>query len=144
MIGNSQGLNIEAQDWREDITYLLVMDPWSKGDYSRSIPEVIMVMEEPPAVNPPSGRVPGQELQAIPRSESRRRRNNRRNHVTELSLRVSGSRDKYRPKGGVGGGPPSPGTQRARPPPRARCGVAWMGGGPTPAPLRASGVVRHI
>ena len=59
MIGISQGLNIEAQDWREDIIKLLIMDPWSKVDYSRRIPEVIMVMEKPPEVNPPSGSVPG-------------------------------------------------------------------------------------
>src|SRR3954466_12651986 len=26
-LGTSQGLRIEAQDWREDITYILVMDP---------------------------------------------------------------------------------------------------------------------
>ena len=61
------------------------MDPWSKGDYSRHIPETIMVMERSPEVNPPSGRVPGQLLLAIPRSKSRRRQNNGRNRVTELS-----------------------------------------------------------
>ncbi|KAI5006425.1 hypothetical protein ZWY2020_033668 [Hordeum vulgare] len=37
--GISQGLTIQAQDWREDITYLLVMDPWSKEDYSRHVRE---------------------------------------------------------------------------------------------------------
>ena len=36
------------------------MDPWSKGDYSRHIREVLMVVEKPPEVNPPSGRVSGQ------------------------------------------------------------------------------------
>ena len=35
-----------------------------------------MVMEEPPEINPPCGRVSGQELMLIPISESRRRRNN--------------------------------------------------------------------
>ena len=47
-----------------------------------------MVVERPPKVNPPSGRVPGQVLQAIPRSESRRRWNSRYFRGTETSLRV--------------------------------------------------------
>ena len=34
------------------------MDPWSKGDYSWRNPEAIVVMEEPPEINPPSGKVP--------------------------------------------------------------------------------------
>src|SRR3954469_11682078 len=82
------------------------MDPWSKGDYSRHIPEVIMVMERPPEVNPPSGRVSGQLLLAIPRSESRRRQNSGRNRVTGLLSRVFGARGKYRPKGSLRGVPP--------------------------------------
>ena len=77
MIGSSQGLSIEAQNWREYIIELLIMDPWSKGDYSRWIPEAIMVVEKPPEVNRPSGREPGQDLQAIPRLESRRWWNSR-------------------------------------------------------------------
>ena len=76
------------------------MDPWSKGDYSRHIPATSMVVEWSPEVNPPSGRVPGQLLPAIPRLESRRRRNSGRNRVTGPSSRVSGARGKYRTKGG--------------------------------------------
>src|SRR4051812_30474780 len=95
MIGISQGLNIEGQDWREDIIYLLIMDPWSKGDYSRRILEAIMVVERPPEVNPPSGRVLGQIPQEIPRSESRRRRNTTSFCVAEFSLGISSTRDKY-------------------------------------------------
>ena len=81
------------------------MDPWSKGDYSRHIPEAIMVMERPPEVNSPSGRVPGQLLLAIPRSESRRRRNSGRNRVTGNSSRVSVSGAKYMPKEDLRGAP---------------------------------------
>src|SRR4051812_19863297 len=80
------------------------MDPWSKGDYSRHIPEAIMVMEGPPEVNPPSGKVLGQLLLAIPRSESRWR-NSGQNHVTGLLSRVFGARGKYRPKGDPRGAP---------------------------------------
>ena len=81
------------------------MDPWSKGDYSRRIREAVMVMERPPEVNPPSGRVPGQVLQAIPRSESRRRWNSRDFRVTGFSSRVFGTRAKYMPKGSLKGAP---------------------------------------
>ena len=91
-----------------------------------------MVMERPPKVNPPSGRVPGQVLLAIPRSESLWRRNSGRNRVTGLSSRVSVSGAKYMPKGGLRGGTPGPSDQRARPRPgRARqppgLGVAPLG-----------------
>src|SRR4051812_34557683 len=99
------------------------MDPWSKGDYSRSIPEAIIVMERPPEVKPPSGGVPGQVLLAIPRSESRRRWNNGRNRVTDLSSRFFGARGKYRPKGGLRGAPLD---QAATP--WLRQGGAWPGG----------------
>src|SRR3954463_5617770 len=53
---------VEAQRGEENITWLLVMDPWSKGGYSRHIQEASMEMEGLPEVNPPSGRVPGQRL----------------------------------------------------------------------------------
>src|SRR4051812_30993715 len=75
------------------------MDPWSNGDYSRHISEAIMLTERPPEVNPPSGRVPGQLLLAIPRSESIRRRHSGQNRVTGGSSRVCVSGDTYRPKG---------------------------------------------
>ena len=88
-----------------------------------------MLMEEPSEVNPPSGRVPGQVLQAILKSESRRRWNRKFFRVTGLYFGVFWTRAKYRPKGDLGGAP------------LAQAG-AWAGGGPPPALLRASGVFR--
>ena len=64
---------MEAQRGDENITYLLLMDPWSKGDYSRQIREVSMAMEGLPEVVPPFGRVPGQLLLAAPILKRRRR-----------------------------------------------------------------------
>src|SRR4051812_23341187 len=81
------------------------MDPCSKGDNPRHIPKAIMVMERPPKVDPPSGRVPGQVFLAIPRSKLRRRRNSRRNRVTGLSSKVFGTRVKYMPNGDLRGAP---------------------------------------
>ena len=57
------------------ITYLLVMDPWSKVDYSQHIQEASMEMEGLLEVIPPSGRVPGQRLLAAPILKRRQRRN---------------------------------------------------------------------
>src|SRR3954469_4282713 len=57
---------VEAQRGERFITYLLVTDPWSKGDYSRHIREASMAMDGLPKGVPPSGRVPGQLLQAAP------------------------------------------------------------------------------
>src|SRR4051812_32427880 len=112
------------------------MDTWSKGEYSRRIPESIMVMERPPKVNPPSGRVPRQVLPAIPISESRRRWISGRNRVTGNSSRVSGARAKYMPKESLRGGP---GGQVVRQPPGHAVEVpGW--GWPPRGPLRASGV----
>src|SRR3954470_17127506 len=45
---------------------LLITDPWSKGDFSRHIREASMAMDGLPEGVPPSGRVPGQLLQAAP------------------------------------------------------------------------------
>src|SRR3954471_17996811 len=64
---------VEAQRGEENITYLLVMDPWSKGDYSRHIWEASMAMEGLLEVVPPFGRVPGQILLAAPILKQRRR-----------------------------------------------------------------------
>ena len=52
----------------------MIMDPWSKVDYSRHIREASMAMEALPEVVPPSGRVPGQLLLAVPILKRRRRR----------------------------------------------------------------------
>src|SRR3954466_4452216 len=57
---------VEAQRVERFITYLLVTDPWSKGDYSRHIREASMAMDGLPEGVPPSGRVPGQLLLAAP------------------------------------------------------------------------------
>ena len=57
---------MEAQRGERFITYLLVTDPWSKGDYSRHIREASMTMDGLPEGVPPSGRVPAQLLQAAP------------------------------------------------------------------------------
>ena len=81
------------------------MDPWSKGDYSWHILKAIMVMEELPEVNPPFGRVPGQELLLILIPKSRRRWNSLVFRVTEFSLGFFWTRGKYRTKGDLGGGP---------------------------------------
>ena len=96
-----------------------------------------MVMEEPPEINPPSGRVPGQELLLIPILESRRWRNSKVYREKGSSSRVSGTGVKIGPKGGTGGGPTGPGGQRARP------RGAWARGGPPPRALLASGVFRR-
>src|ERR1041385_8125942 len=62
------------------------MDPWSKGDYSRHIREALMVVEKLPQINPPSGRVPGRGLLAIPISGSQRWRNRREFRCAEYFL----------------------------------------------------------
>ena len=64
-----------------------------------------MVMEGSPEFNPPSDRVPGQEILLISISKSRRRRNSRVFHKKESSSRVFRDACKYRPKGGIRGGP---------------------------------------
>src|SRR3954462_6691947 len=51
------------------------MDPWSKVDYLRIIREASMVVEKLPEVDPPSGRVLGRGLLALPILEAQRRRN---------------------------------------------------------------------
>ena len=91
-------------------------------------------------VNPPSGRVPGQLLLAIPRSESLRRRKSGRNRVTGLLSRVFRGRRIYRRKGTLRGGPPGPGGQRARSTSWPRQAAAWLGGGPPQGPLLAPGL----
>ena len=112
------------------------MDPWSKVDYSRHIREALMVVEKLPEINPPSGRVPGQGLLAIPISGSRWRRNSVEIRDTGFLPRVSGTGCKYRPKGGTGDGPLHPGGQVARPHPRPHQDAAWEEGATTGAPFR--------
>ena len=119
------------------------MDTWSKVDYSRHIREALMVVKKLPEINPPSGRVPGRGLLAIPILESLRRRNSGENRDAGSLFRVSGTGCKYRPKGGTRRWTHLPGGHWARPPSWPRQEAAWKGGGPPPALLRASGSFRH-
>ena len=96
-----------------------------------------MVMERPPKVNPPSDRVPGQLLLAIPRSKSLQRRNSGRNRVTGLLTRVFGVRTKYRRKGTLRGAP-WPRRLEGTTTPWSRQAAAWLGGGPPRGPLMTS------
>src|ERR1043165_4634678 len=95
-------LKVEAQRGERFITYLLVTDPWCKGDYSRHIREGSMAMEGLPEGVPPSGRVPGQLLLAAPILKRRRRyREENGNNISILG--VSSADSKYRPRGNRGG-----------------------------------------
>src|SRR4051812_24378144 len=89
------------------------MDPWSKVDYSRIIRGASMVVEKLLEVNPPSGRVPGRGLLALPILEARRRRN--RGEIGEKGSVLDGfrTRGKYRRRGKPGG------HQESRRPPGA-------------------------
>src|SRR3954464_1345994 len=112
----------------------LVMDPWSKGDYSRIIREASMVVEKVPVAILPSGRVPGRVLLALPILEAWRRRN--RDAIVEKGSRPEGFETcfKYTPKGGVGRFQGGPGAPPARP----RGGRATRAPRPLVAPLRLS------
>src|SRR3954452_15622067 len=94
---------VEAQRGERFITYLLVTDPWSKGDYSRHIREASMAMDGLPEGVPPSGRVPGQLLQAAPILKRRRRRYRGEFAEKRSILGVSTPRAKYRRRGAPGG-----------------------------------------
>ena len=99
-----------------------------------------MVMEEPPEINPPSGRVPGHELLLIPISGSRWRRNSGVNVEKKSSLKVFGTRGINRRKVGHQGRAylaRRPGGA-ASPWPRRVVACPW--GGPPMVALRASGV----
>src|SRR3954468_13220989 len=93
----------------------MVMDPWSKGDYSRIVREASMVVEKVPVVILPSGRAPGRVLLVLPIWEARRRRN--RDEIVEKGSRPEGFETcfKYAPKGGVGRHLGCPGGPTARP-----------------------------
>src|ERR1041385_2617720 len=75
------------------------MDPWSKGDYSRHIRAASMAMDGLPEGVPPSGRVPGQLLQAAPILKWRRRRYRGEFARKRSILWVSTPRGKYRRRG---------------------------------------------
>src|SRR3954464_12126945 len=90
---------VEAQRGERFITWLLVTDPWSKGDYSRHVREASMAMDGLPKGVPPSGRVPGQLLQAAPILKRRWRRYREENEKSRFFLGVSSSGGKYRRRG---------------------------------------------
>src|SRR3954468_9096460 len=94
---------VEAQKGERFITQLLVTDPWSKGDYSRHIREASMAMDGLPERVPPSGRVPGQLLQAAPILKRRCRRYRGEFAEKRSILGVSTPRAKYRRRGAPGG-----------------------------------------
>src|SRR6187399_469626 len=88
------------------------MDSWSKGDYSRLIREVSMVVERLPVVILPSGRVPGRVLLVLPILEARQQRNRDEIAKKGFPLEGFGTRYKYMPKGGISGGLGGPGAPR--------------------------------
>src|SRR3954463_3489325 len=90
---------VEAQRGERFTTYLLITDPWSKGDYSRHIREASMAMDGLPDGVSPSGRVPEQLLQAAPILKLRRRRYREEFAKIRFVLRVSTPRGKYRRRG---------------------------------------------
>src|SRR3954468_4551992 len=95
----------------------MVMDPWSKGDYSRHIREASMAMEGLPEVVPPSGRVAGQLLLAAPILRRRRRRYKEEIGNKRSILGVSSARAKYRRRGAPRGATRDPEISLARLPP---------------------------
>src|SRR3954470_16497540 len=108
---------VEAQRGERFITYLLITDPWSKGDYSRHIREASMAMDGLPEGVSPSGRVPEQLLQAAPILKRRWRRNRE-------EFAKKGSYYGFLPRGvniGEGGSREDPrGSQEA-----SWCGLGW-------------------
>src|SRR3954463_6063822 len=90
---------VEAQRGESFITYLLITDPWSKGDYSWHIREASMAMDGLPEGVSPSGRVPGQLLQAAPILKWWRRRNRELLAKKGSILGASTPRAKYRLRG---------------------------------------------
>src|SRR3954464_9915006 len=93
---------VEAQRRERLITYLLITDLWSKGEYSRHIREASMAMDGLPEGVPPSGRVPEQLLQTAPILKWRRRRYKGEIGKKGFILGVSSARGKYRRRGAPG------------------------------------------
>ncbi|KAI4996946.1 hypothetical protein ZWY2020_052288 [Hordeum vulgare] len=88
-----------------------------------------MVVEKLPEVNPPSGRVPGRGLLALPISEALRQWNGGEIRDSGSDDRVLCRRDKYRPKEGTRGGGPHPGGLVARPGGGPHRVAAWVSPG---------------
>src|SRR3954471_7323500 len=98
----------------------MIIDTWSKVDYSRIIREASKVVEKLPEVNPPSGRVPGRGLLVLSILEAWRRRN--RGEITKKGsiLEGFGTRGKYRRRVAAKGATWGPGGPLVRPHLRAR------------------------
>src|ERR1041384_5648249 len=124
---------VEAQRGERFITWLLITDPWSKGDYSRHVREASMAMDGLPEGVSPSGRVPEQLLQAAPILKRRRRRNREEFAKRGSILGVSTPRGKYRRRGASRGPTRQPGGLLARPRVRSRQGPSWSPGGGPPS-----------
>src|ERR1044071_7295519 len=104
------------------------MDPWSKGDYLRHIREASMAMDGLPEGVPPSGRVPGQLLQAAPILKRQRQRY--RGEFAKVRSILGGStpRAKYRRRGHRGAPPVcQEGPWRGPGWGRATCPPGWLG-----------------
>src|SRR4051812_45639464 len=118
------------------------MDPWSKVDYSRIVREASMVVEKLPEVNPPSGRVPGRGLLALPILEARRRPNRGEIAKKDSVLEGFGGRRIYSLWGGSQGGHQGsrrpPGTAPLLDTPGGRLGPWWV----PSSPLRDSVIFR--
>src|SRR3954469_22121297 len=130
---------VEAQRGERFITYLLVTDPLSKGDYSRHIREASMAMDGLPKGVTPSGRVPEQLLQAAPILKRRWRRYRGEIGKKGFVLGVSSPRGKYRRRGAPGGPTSQPGGPLARPRVGLRQGPFWPPGGGPPCLSRLFG-----
>src|ERR1044071_9727866 len=109
------------------------MDPWSKGDYSWHIQEASMAIDGLLEGVPPSGRVPGQLLQAAPILKWRRRRYREEFVKIRSVLGVFTPRGKYRRRGASRG----PTSQSGGCPARPRVGPChqppWLPGGGPPS-----------
>src|SRR3954466_11461144 len=124
---------VEAQRGERFITYLLVTDLWSKGEYSRHIREASMAMDGLPEGVTPSGRGPEQLLQAAPILKRRWRRDRGEIGKKGFVLGVSSARGKYRRRGAPGGPTSQPGGPLAWPRVGPRHLPSWLaGGGPPP------------
>src|ERR1041385_3905663 len=99
-----------------------------------------MVKGKLPEVDPPSGRVPGRSLLALPILKARRRQRNR-GEIAKKGYVFGGfaSRGINRRRGAASGATRFPGDHPARPHPRPRHLAAWTPSEAPPALLRGYG-----
>src|ERR1043165_7287447 len=96
---------VKAREGGEIHHKLLIMDPWSKVDYSRHIREASMAMEGLSEGVDPSGRVPEKLLQAAPILKRRQQRNREGFAKKGYASKGFRTRGKYRRRGESGGNP---------------------------------------